>query len=204
MILNALDGEPILEDGLRRDILNGSGVEDLYLLNRDGKTDTIASFQDDLDKIDLTRFNVTWAEVEVKLRPDGQTVFTVRGERTLVQAAGAEPLELTEDDFIFNEGAADPVQNVVLDQAGATVLIGTDQPDVFVFAVDNTRDVIKRFDPNHDQIDLVGFGTNFADLEYTDRKPGKVVIKLGTEGLVVRDLSLEMTSADFTADMFVF
>jgi len=69
---------------------------------------------------------------------------------------------------------------------------------------DDTRDVIKFFDTTKDKIDLSGFGINFEDLEFNDVKNGKVVIKLGTEGLVVRDLSATLTASDFTEDMFVF
>ena len=64
--------------------------------------------------------------------------------------------------------------------------------------------MIVDFDPQKDLIDLSAFGTSYENLTYVDRKEGKVVIKLGSETVVVRDISREMTSADYTEDMFVF
>jgi len=68
---------------------------------------------------------------------------------------------------------------------------------------DNTRDVVKNFDPTKDKIDLAAFGVEFSELEFTDKAAGKVLIKLGTETLVVRDISSTLVSGDFTEDMFI-
>ena len=200
----------ILEDTDRRDKLTGGIGVDTFSISRDGKTDSVYGFTDGIDLVDLTKFNVTWSEVEVKYKGGGEFMITIRGERTRIVF---EPLDggaeitnhhLTADDFIFAEGAGDPASNIILDAPGATKLLGTDQSDIFVMIEDNTRDVIKNFDPTKDKIDLSGFGITYADLEFVDKKPGKIVIKLGTEGLVIRDLSHSLTSADLTEDMFVF
>jgi hypothetical protein len=184
----------------------GEGV-DTVDLQRDGKTDTVYGFENGVDKIDLTNFGINWSEVQVEYKGNGEFVITIRGERTKIifenPTAVTEDF-LTEDDFIFLPGAPDPVDNILTDSGGLTVLYGTDQPDIFIMVRDNHRDVIKNFDNTKDMIDLSAFGISFEDLVFNDVKDGKVVIKLGTEGLVVRDLSGTLTSDDFTEDMFVF
>ena len=200
-----------LADGMRRDVLTGSTLADIFTLNRDAKTDRLISFQNGVDRIDLTAFNITWVEVQIKQRSALEFVFTIRGERTIVEFAPApigDPAisfaSLNADDFIFAEGAADPAPNIILDPAGPNTVFGTDQPDIFAMNVDNSRDVIKKFDPNQDVIDLTAFNTSFSNLTYIDRKPGKVVVQLGSETVVVRDVSKQLTSADLTEDMFLF
>jgi len=197
-------------DTLRRDKITLGDGADTVQLARDGKTDHVFGFEDGMDLIDLTNFSVLWSEVQIKFKGDGLFVITIRGERTKIQF---EPNtdgslitqdSLSEDDFIFATDVPDPLPNILTDSNGKTVLYGTDQSDIFVMFPDDTRDVIKFFDTTKDKIDLSGFGINFEDLEFNDVKNGKVVIKLGTEGLVVRDLSATLTASDFTEDMFVF
>ncbi len=210
VVITANTAGGTLNGTARRDIFNlGDGVDRVNLL-RDGKTDSVFGFDNGIDKIDLTNFSVNWSEVQVKYKGSGEFVITIRGERTKVTfkqpSDGSEITQdfLGADDFIFASGAPDPVDNILVDTLGQTVLYGTDQSDIFVMFPDNTRDVIKNFDPTKDLIDLSGFGISFSDLVFNDVKDGKVVIKLGTEGLVIRDLSGTLTSADFTDDMFVF
>jgi hypothetical protein len=200
----------IINDTDRRDIITlGDGI-DRVKLARDGKTDHVFNFEDGIDKINLSEFNVNWSELQVKYNGDGEFVITIRGEKLKITfktpTDGSEITQdsLTEDDFYYATGAPDPIDNILLDSGGLTVLYGTDQPDIFVMFPDNHRDVVKNFDPTKDKIDLSGFGISFEDLVFNDVKDGKVVIKLGTEGLVVRDLSGTLTSGDFTDDMFVF
>jgi hypothetical protein len=199
-----------LLDTDRRDVLNGGDGADTFVVSRDGKTDSVYGFDDGTDLIDLSDFSVNWAEVQVKYKGDGEFVITIRGERTIIQLDpldSAEPITadyLTADDFIFATNVPDPVANILADSNGKTVLYGTDQSDIFVMFQDNTRDVIKNFDPFHDLIDLSSFGITFEDLQFNDVKDGKIVIQLGTEGLVIRDLSGALTSGDLTEDMFVF
>lgn len=200
----------IINDTDRRDIITlGDGV-DRIKLSRDGKTDHVFGFEDGIDKINLSQFNVNWSEVQVKYLGEGVFVITIRGEKTKItfktptDGSTITEASLTEDDFFYATGAPDPIDNILTDNTGLTVLYGTDQPDIFVMFQDNHRDVIKGFDPTKDKIDLSGFGISFEDLVFNDVKDGKVVIKLGTEGLVIRDLSGTLTSGDFTEDMFVF
>lgn len=208
--LTAAPSGGTLTDTDRRDILNGSDGADTFVISRDGKTDSVYRFDDGTDLIDLSDFDVNWAEVQIKYKGNGEFVITIRGERTIIQF---EPLDsgnpitlddLTADDFIFAPDVPDPIPNILPDSNGKTVLYGTDQSDIFVMFQDNTRDVIKNFDPTHDLIDLSSFGITFEELRFKDVKDGKVVIQLGTEGLVIRDLSGTLTSGDLTEDMFVF
>lgn len=200
----------ILTGTFNRDIFTLGNDGDIVKLQRDGKTDTVLDFDLGNDKIDLTKFNVTWDEVETKHVSGNEFVFTIRGERTKVtlsepsagQSYDYDTLEA--DDFIFNTGATAPQKNILLDPAGASRIQGTDQPDNFIVQQDNSRDVIVNFDPQKDLIDLSAFGTTYEELDFTDRKAGKVIINLGSEGLVIRDISREMTSDQFTEDMFVF
>lgn len=210
VILTAAPTGGIINDTDRRDTINlGDGI-DRIKLSRDGKTDHVFGFEDGIDKINLSQFNVNWSEVQVKYKGGGEFVITIRGERTKITfKPPTDGSEITQDflgidDFFYATGAPDPVDNILTDFNGLSVLYGTDQSDIFVMFRDNSRDVIKGFDPTKDKIDLSGFGISFEDLVFTDVKDGKVVIRLGTEGLVIRDLSGTLTSADFTDDMFVF
>lgn len=208
--LTAAPAGGTISDTLRRDKITLGDGADRVQLARDGKTDHVFGFDDGLDLIDLANFSVLWSEVQIKFKGDGLFVITIRGERTKIQFepnTDGSPITqgaLTADDFIFAPDVPDPLTNILPDSNGKTVLYGTDQSDIFVMFPDDTRDVIKFFDPTKDKIDLSGFGISFEDLVFNDVKDGKVVIKLGTEGLVVRDLSATLTSSDFTEDMFVF
>ena len=208
--LTASPAGGIIYDTDRRDVITlDDGIDRIKLL-RDGKTDTVLNFEDGVDKINLTEFNVNWSEVQVKYKGNGEFVITIRGENTKITfKTPTDGSEITQDsldfdDFFYATGAPDPIDNILTDALGLTVLYGTDQPDIFVMFRDNNRDVIKNFDVTKDKIDLSGFGVSFEDLVFNDVKDGKVVIKLGTEGLVIRDLSGTLTSDGFTDDMFVF
>lgn len=200
----------VLRDTANRDRIASGGGGDLIVLARDGKTDTILDFQNSLDRIDLTAFNITWSEVQVKKTGDLSFTLTMRGERLKLELSALESQEsvpltaIDADDFVFAPGAAAPNPHLILDYTGPGTLTGTDQPDVFAVLRDSDRDVIKDFDPNHDRIDLSSFDTSFEELRFTDRKPGKIIIHLGSETLVVRDVSRDMMSGDFVADDFIF
>lgn len=200
----------VLTGTFNRDTFSLGASADRIALQRDGKTDQIKNFDINADRIDLTKYNITWAEVEVNHIRGAEYVFTIRGERTkltLNDLPSGEEFDfdtLGADSFIFADGAAAPQSNILLDPDGASRITGTDSPDIFILLQDNTRDVVLDFDPLKDKIDLSAFGLLYEELSFVDKKPGKVVIKLESEGLVVRDISREMTSDDFTEDMFIF
>lgn len=211
MLIYGTTGDDIIEDSARRDQLTGYAGADTFRLLNDDKTDKILDFEDGIDTIDLTAFNVTWADVQVKYVGDTTFAITIDGERTFITfqpPAGADPAFsqdwLDESDFIFNDNAAAAPPNLVYDRPGNDRLYGTDQSDIFAMQMDYYRDVIVKFDPNHDKIELTAFNLTFEDLTYTEVKPGKIIIHLGNENLVLRDISHTMLVEDITADMFIF
>lgn len=200
----------VLEDTIGTDVLFGRAGDDIFALKRDGLRDTVARFELGVDKIDITQFNVTWGEVSMRQIQDDRFMFTIRGEQTVVylnpQDDGSpyDLLSFGEENFIFNDGAATPPVNVVLDLNGYTRLMGTDQTDHFIMQPDGATDSIVNFDPVHDKIDLVGMGTAFGDLDIQTYQNGTVRIFFETEMLIVWDSSRAMTAQDYTEDMFIF
>lgn len=203
------DADDIIQDAGRRDFLTGGLGLDTFKLAQDGKADHILDFSDGEDMIDLSAYNVTWGSVEVRLRDDTSFTVSIGGEKLFVTfdvpvGTVLTLNDLSQDDFIFNGSAGSAPANMIIDRAIENEHYGTDATDIFVMEKDYRRDVIRKFDPTKDQIDLTAFDTDFASLEMVDKKPGKVLIKLGTEGLVIRDLSHDLVASDITADMFIF
>jgi len=216
MIINGTSGDDTIFDIGKRDILTGGLGADTFVLSHDGKRDTITDFTDGVDVIDFTSFNVTFDELFIYQINTYSFVIEIRGEKNQVDVTPPNigdppitPYSFTADDFIFAPGAAAPTPVVQSDTAGADRLFGTGRPDVFVFNPDGMRDAIRRFEIHKDLIDLSGFGTAFANLIFTDVQPGRIVIRLetldhGIEHIVINDRSHLFTSADLTADDFIF
>ncbi len=216
MIITGTSGDDILTDSFRRDNLTGGLGADVFVLEHDGKRDFIMDFEDGIDVIDFTNFNVTFEELFIYQIDTYSFVVDIRGEKTQIDvvppnigAPAITPWSFTEADFTFAVGAAPP--NVVLqsDTAAADRLFGTGRPDVFLFSPDGLRDAVRQFEIGKDQIDLAAFGTSFANLVFTDVSPGRVVIRLetadfGVEHIVIHDKSKLFTSLDLTADDFIF
>ncbi len=211
MLIFGTSGDDIIEDSARRDQLTGYSGADTFTLLADGKTDTILDFQNGSDKIDLTAFNVTFASVEIKYLGARTFVISVNGERTKIFmdepglfGAPIDQFSLDETDFIFNTGAGAPVPNDIQDRPGPTRLEGTDQTDIFHMQLDYYRDVVAQFDPTKDKIDLTAFNTSFDALTFIERKPGKIIVELANENLVIRDVSHLMLAEDVVEDLFIF
>ena len=216
MIINGTSGDDTIYDIGRRDILTGGLGADTFVLSHDGKRDTITDFTDGVDVIDFTNFNVTFDELFIYQISTYSFVIDIRGEKTQVDVTPPSigdppitPYSFTAADFIFAPGAAAPTPVVQSDTAGADRLFGTGRPDVFVFNPDGMRDAVRRFEIHKDLIDLSGFGTAFANLIFTDVQPGRIVIRVetidfGIEHIVINDRSHLFTSADLTADDFIF
>jgi hypothetical protein len=211
MLIYGTTGDDIIDDTARRDQLTGYSGTDTFTLLADEKTDTILDFENGTDKIDLTAFNVTFASVEVKYLGENAFVISVNGERTKIfmEPPGffepdIDQFSLDETDFIFNTGAGAPIPNELLDRPGPTRLEGTDETDIFRMQLDYYRDVVAQFDPTKDKIDLSVFNTSFDELTFVERKPGKIIVKLTNENLVIRDVSHLMLAEDVTEDLFIF
>ena len=216
MIINGTAGNDTLHDIGNRDILTGGLGADTFVLSHDGRRDTITDFQDGIDTVDFTSFNVTYDELFIFQLSAYSFVIDIRGERNQIDVPPPNlgdppitPSSFTAADFIFAAGAAPPNVVVHSDTAAAEKLIGTGRPDVFVFSPDGMRDAVRRFEIHKDKIDLAAFGTAFDNLVFTDVQPGRIVIKLetvdfGIEHLVLNDRSHLFTSADLTASDFIF
>ena len=198
----------LIEDTNRRDKMTGYEGADTFILNRDGKRDFILDFEDGIDKIDISDFNVKFDEVKIRQIDDLTFLFEVRGERTHVTftpPAPGEPLpQLTVEDFITAPGASTPLTITQFDGAGRDVLYGSSRPDVFIFTPDGSKDVVRRFELGKDQIDLSAYGVSFGDLVIEDVKPGRVRIDFGDEVLIITDWSKSFTGDDFSVDDFIF
>lgn len=213
MKIYGTSGDDVLTDTGRRDKLWGGDGTDVFTLGRDGKRDFVMDFQDGLDLIDFSDFNVTFNELFIFQKSPYKFIIEIRGEKTTVNFDPAGPAPaidaLTADDFIFAPGAAEPGVNLIADTLGAEKLHGTGRPDVFLFVPDGARDAIRRFELGKDKIDLTAFDTNFADLDISTIRDGRIVIRfdtpgIGTERLVVNDRSHHFTHDEFTADDFIF
>ncbi len=216
MIIDGTSGNDTLYDIGNRDILTGGLGADTFVLSHDGRRDTITDFQDGFDVIDFTDFNVTFEELFIFQLSAYSFVIDIRGERNQIDVPVPNigdppitPYSFTAADFIFAAGAAPPNVVVQADTPGNDKLIGTGRPDVFVFSPDGMRDAVRRFEIHKDLIDVSAFGTAFANLVFTDVQPGRIVIKLetidfGIEHIVINDRSHLFTSADLTANDFIF
>ncbi len=205
----------IFEDGPRRDTLIATLADDVFVLQRDGKTDTVRDFTPGQDLIDLSDFHVGFDQVQIKQIAPGEFVFTIREERTKIifdQPEGDPDtyLDITPDidNFIFKDNLAEAPLQVHLDTDGVDRLFGTPSPDVFVLTPDGVRDAVRLFELGKDQIDLAGYNTSFGEISFIDRKPGRVVINVpngdGVEAVVVHDGSKLFTAQQFTEDDFIF
>lgn len=216
MYIGGTAGDDTLTDTLRRDDLFGGIGADMFVLQKDGRRDTVMDFEDGVDVIDFTDFDVTFEELFIYQIDTYSFVIEIRGEKNQVDVTPPNlgdppitPYSFTASDFVFADGAAPPTITVQSDTLGEDRLFGTGRPDVFAFNPDGMRDAVRRFEIGKDKIDLSTFDTSFANLVFTDVSPGRFVIRLetaefGVEHLVVHDKSKLFTSGDFTADDFVF
>ncbi|MBL4808139.1 MAG: hypothetical protein JKY31_12775 [Rhodobacteraceae bacterium] len=213
MIIIGTAGDDTLEDTGRRDKLTGGDGLDVFVLGRDGKRDFIMDFEDGVDRVDFSDFNVTYEELFIYQIDTYRFVVEIRGELTEINfqppEVGDPPIMLTVDDFLFDPGAAAPGVNLIADTDGRDKLIGTGRPDVFLFNPDGVRDAIRRFELGKDQIDITTFDTTFADLDIQTIRPGRIIITFETdtfetEHLIINDRSKLLVAEDFTADDFIF
>ena len=208
---------PII-DGAGTDVLIGQSGADEFVMQRDGLTDYIRSFDDMIDKANMKDFDVTWDSVMIRRVSLTEYKVTVRDEffRVTFEPPETEDIPasgwlLDEDDFIFDTGLATPPQQVHFETTPGVVelLHGTSLPDVFVLQNDNIRDNVMDFEPGKDLIDLTDYNVAFGDLRLQTRKNGKVAVVIvdeneGRDALTIRDVSRDLTIDDIDADWFIF
>lgn len=197
-------------------LMRGKPGDDIFDLLRDGFKDFIRHFQDGVDLIDLTRFDVTWDSVMVQQVSLTEYKVFVRDEfvRVTFEMPAMPPpggVLLDETDFIFDVGLPDPpVQSITEQTPGVfEVLTGTPLPDIFILQQDTTRDLIVNFEVGKDRIDLADYNVAFGDLRLQQRNGGKVAVVIIDEmderdALVIRDPAKSLTVADIEADWFIF
>ncbi len=79
MIINGTAGNDTLHDIGNRDILTGGLGADTFVLSHDGRRDTITDFQDGIDTVDFTSFNVTYDELFIFQLSAYSFVIDIRG-----------------------------------------------------------------------------------------------------------------------------
>lgn len=208
----------VVTDTERRDKIHAGPQADIFKLLNDAHTDEIHDLADGIDRIDITAFDASWSEMSVRrLSLTEYVVFYQDEERIRVTFETPAPGTFTptdtlldETDFIFAPGLPEAVTQLLPERTALEkeVVFGTTRPDVFAFEFDGQRDVVRLFEPGKDRIDLAAYGTDFASLEITERKEGRISIQVpyGDERdhLVLIDISHDLTAADITADMFIF
>ncbi len=112
MIIDGTSGNDTLYDVGNRDILTGGLGADTFVLSHDGQRDTITDFQDGVDVIDFTDFNVTFEELFIFQLSAYSFVIDIRGERNQIDVPVPNlgdptitPYSFTAADFIFASGA---------------------------------------------------------------------------------------------------
>lgn len=214
---------PVLQDTARRDTLIGTAGKDVFTLRNDGKTDMMLNFEDGTDQIDLTALDASWDKLSVRrlslteyvVDYQAEDRIRITFEKPARDAIPEDRMLLDADDFIFAPGIPQATTQLLAEQTSAEkeVIFGTSLPDVFIFDYDGERDTVRRFEIGKDLIDLAAYGTSFGALDVTERKVGRLSIKipvpdaerdLPDDWLVLIDISKEITAADLTADMFVF
>lgn len=214
---------PVLRDTVRRDTLKGAEGPEIFTLRNDGKTDALLDFEDGTDLIDLTALDASWDKLSVKRLSLTEYVVDYQAEERIriafEQPAKADIPEdrmlLGADDFIFADGIPEATPQLLGETTSTAkeVIFGTSLPDVFIFDYDGERDTVRRFEVGKDLIDLASYGTSFGALDVTERKVGRLSIKipvpdaerdLPDDWLVLIDISKEITAADLTAAMFIF
>lgn len=209
--------EKIYDDRSGVTRLRGTDEDNTFVMYRDQHRDVIVDMEDGADRIKLFSFDVGFDSVRLQ-RVDLLTykVF-VRDEVLNVSFRQPAPEDipasgwlLDESDFIFRKGLPPAPVQVQLEQSSTEkeTVRGTNLPDVFVFTYDGYGEVIKKFEPGKDQIDLSGYATSFDDLDIVDRFPGRITVRIETdmrtEWFQVNDPSNLLTSETITADDFIF
>jgi hypothetical protein len=99
-------GADVITDGAGRDALWGGGAADVFRFVKDGQLDRIFDFGAG-DRIDLSAWGVGYDDLHIVDGGPGAVLVTSSTDSILVRGAGGRltPAQLTEDRFIFADGA---------------------------------------------------------------------------------------------------
>ena len=215
-------GDDLLIDGDGVDNLTGGTGADTFRLVHDHATDIIRDFEDGVDQIDISAWEITGID-QLSIEAWGTGKVMVRGAREkLIIDNGTQTFSVDDvdaSDFIFAPDAVNTItgtasgekifgtinDDAIHDLAGQDALFGRAGADRFVMSEDGDRDFIKDFEDGADQIDLSGWtGATFAGLTLQNVNGGKVLIVFGDEQLFVMDQARSLTTTDLTDADFLF
>lgn len=213
----------VVQDSERRDIIQAGEGPDQILLRNDAKTDTVVGLEDGVDLIDLTLIEASYESLSVEqVSLTDYIVDYLNEERIritfntpLAENIPEDGMLLDAEDFIFAPGLPSPNVQLIQEQTSTAkeVIFGTTLPDVFLFNADGERDTVRRFEQGKDRIDLASYGVNFGDLQVTERKVGRLSIKIPTDDpeagtpddwLVIIDINHAITADDLSSSDFIF
>lgn len=217
-------GADVLTDGDGKDVLSGGTGADVFALSSDYRPDFIVDFEQGIDLIDVSAWQVTsLSELEVLDHRSGRVTIRLGKEAVSVDdgARGLTAASFDASDFIFAPGTpALPViegtsgndrligstlAEELRDLAGADNMFGKGGADVFVLSLDGNVDSIKDFEHGQDLIDLSAWGaTALEDLTMTDHHSGKIFIDFGAERLLVNNAERSLTSTELSDSDFLF
>ncbi|MGQ0609816.1 MAG: M10 family metallopeptidase C-terminal domain-containing protein [Paracoccaceae bacterium] len=104
-VLSGGGGDDVLHDGSGADWLIGGAGADVYVLMADGATDTIADFEDGIDRIDLSDWGMIYSASALLITgtATGATISYGGQQLVITSADGGTlaPGSLGDDDFIF-------------------------------------------------------------------------------------------------------
>jgi len=154
--LSAAGGDDVLVDGDGADTLTGGGGADLFVLSRDGMTDTVTDFDPAADRIDLSVFDFLGGMHEISVtRNAGRDLILRWSDETLI-LQGADGRDLSAADvesaLIFDTGRV--IQHERLPMLGAP------GNDVFVWAQGP---------------DTIDGGSGYDRIDYADSPTGVIV-----------------------------
>lgn len=215
----------LIDRASRFNQLIGTDEADTFIYIEDGNQDGLRGFQDEFDKIDLSRVDgLTFEDLNIRTGVDGRVTIEYESSAgpekiTMYEnAPGFNATNLTADDFIFDEpiqSARPTPTNTISDNAGRfNRLQGTDEADSFFFVQDGNADGIAGFEDDKDVIDLSAFSlSGFDALSIRDGFNGRVIIEYDS-GLtdaggaaITETVTLHasaVSAADLTAEDFVF
>lgn len=213
----------VVQDSERRDIIQPGEGPDRILLRNDAKTDTVMGLEDGIDLIDLTLIEASFEALSIEqVSLTDYIVDYLNEERIritfntpLAENIPEDGLLLDAEDFIFAPGLPSPNVQLIQERMSTEkeVIFGTTLPDVFLFNADGERDTVRRFEQGKDRIDLASYGVNFGELQVTERKVGRLSIKIPTDDpeagtpddwLVIIDINHAITAEDLTSSDFIF
>ncbi len=100
--LYAGSGDDVLMDGLGEDILYGGDGADIFVLSSDGETDRITDFQQGLDRIDLSNWDMLRNIGQLAITPTASGFEVAYGdEQLIVDASGPVNVDALEADDLI-------------------------------------------------------------------------------------------------------